>query len=190
MYVRMGRAERDTMAGQPAIDAEFRRLFHEHFIDIRSYCLRRLPVADANDAVQDTFLVAWRRRDHLPAEPRPWLFGIARNVVRNAARSAARAERLRERVRSEPTAPVAGPEIHVVRRAEDEELARALDGLGFDDGEVLRLWAWERLSAKEIALVVGCSTSAAEKRLTRARARLATAVLGSPSAIGGRNDGR
>lgn len=174
------------MVGQPVIDDGFRALFCEHFADVRSYCLRRLPVADANDAVSETFLIAWRRRSDMPDEARPWLFGIARNVVRNSTRSAVRAERLRERVRGEPAPHVVGPEVHVVRRAEDEALAWALGTLADDDAEILRLWAWESLSAREIAEVLGCSVPAAEKRLTRARTRLASVVLGDPSTSGGR----
>ena len=77
--------EREKMAQSLATDAEFRRFFDEYFAEVRSYCLRRLPVADANDAVSEVFLVVWRRRHTAPDDVKPWLFAIARNVVRNQA---------------------------------------------------------------------------------------------------------
>ncbi len=75
MLVRVG-IEWETMAKSLATDTQFRRLFDEHFVEVRSYCLRRLPVADANDAVSEVFFVAWRRRDVAPADVRPWLFAM------------------------------------------------------------------------------------------------------------------
>ena len=184
MLVRVG-IEWETMAMPLATETEFRRLFDEHFVEVRSYCLRRLPVADANDAVSEVFFVAWRRRDVAPADVRPWLFAIARNVVRNTSRSFVRASRLIERVRVEPVRPPLGPEVQVVRNAEDEALLVAVQSLPDKYAEVLRLWAWEWLTAPQIAAVVGCSVSAAEKRLTRALTRMReTLAEDYPHAIG------
>jgi len=33
------------------------------------------------DVVAETFLVAWRRLDDIPAEARPWLLGVARKTL-------------------------------------------------------------------------------------------------------------
>ncbi len=177
--------KREEMAESLATDAEFRRFFDEHFAEVRSYCLRRLPVADANDAIAEVFFVAWRKRAHLPDESKPWLFAIARNVVRNQARSTRRAGRLKTRVRSEPTYEEPGPEVQVIRNAEDAALLHAVEALPDKYAEVVRLWAWEWLTAAQIAEVVGCSVSAAEKRLSRGLKRLrASLAPGNPHAIG------
>ncbi len=168
--------EREMMAQSLATEAEFRRLFDEYLAEVRSYCLRRLSVADANDAVSEVFFVAWRRRDDVPTEIRPWLFAIARNVVRNSARSLVRAGRLLDRARVEPVRPDPGPEVQVVRNDEDEALLGAVQSLPDKYAEVLRLWAWEWLTTPQIAEVVGCSASAAEKRLTRALKRMQTSL--------------
>ena len=174
----------EMMVQSQATDVEFRRLFDEHFAEVRSYCLRRLSVADANDAVSEVFFVAWRKRDEVPADAKPWLFAIARNVARNKARSTVRATRLWSRVRAEPVYPAPGPELQVVRNAEDEALLRAVHSLPDKYAEVLRLWAWEWLTAPEIAEVVGCSVSAAEKRLSRALKRIrASLAPADPHAI-------
>ena len=162
----------EMMAQSQATDVEFRRLFDEHFAEVRSYCLRRLSVADANDAVSEVFFVAWRKRDDAPAGVKPWLFAIARNVAGNNARFTVRANRLWSRIRAEPVYPAPGPELQVVRNAEDEALLRAVQSLPDKYAQVLRLWAWEWLTTPEIADVVGCSVSAAEKRLSRALMRI------------------
>lgn len=153
-------------------------MYGDHFDAVQSYCLRRLPIAAANDAVSEVFLVAWRRIDSVPEgdEALPWLFGVARNAVRNSGRSIRRNARLVAKLGAVREAPVAGPETQVVRRSESQRILDALDRLRPADREVLRLRAWEDLSAAQIAEVIGVSTHAAEKRLARAMKRLETAV--------------
>ena len=58
-------------------------MFESHHEAIQRYCFRRLPASDANDAVAEVFLVAWRRIADAPAGDGqlPWLYGIGRNVV-------------------------------------------------------------------------------------------------------------
>ena len=82
------------------LDPEFVNVFVTHVDAIRAYCLRRLPPETANDSVSEVFVVAWRRRADMPAGAglRPWLFGVARNVVRTAQRGDRRAVRLRARL--------------------------------------------------------------------------------------------
>jgi RNA polymerase sigma-70 factor (ECF subfamily) len=54
----------------------------------------------------------------------------------------------------------------------DPVLAAALVRLRDHDQEVLRLWAWEGLEPKEVAVVLGITANAAAVRLSRARAAL------------------
>lgn len=178
------------MGLSPANNAKFRRIFDTHGPVVHRYCLRRLSIADANDAVAEVFLVAWRRIDDIPGgeETLPWLLGVARNATRNHRRSVRRFERLTARIGDEPIASEPGPEARVVRSSEYEEVALALATLRPLDQEVIRLRAWEELTAPQIAMVLGCSVAAAEKRIGRASARLAAAVkrgrlVGSPRAI-------
>ena len=174
-----------TMARSPAHDATFRRIYDAHFASVQRYCLRRLPLADANDAVSEVFLVAWKKRSQIPDDALPWLYAVAKNVVRNASRASRRTMRVVARAQAEPVYPVPGADIQVVRNAEDDALWNALRTLSEADQEVLMLRAWEGLSASEVARVVDCSLSAAEKRLARAMRRLATAVKATqPHAIG------
>ncbi len=171
------------MAQSPIHDPEFRRIYDESFAAIRSYCIRRLSLADANDAVSEVYMVAWRKRSSIPRESLPWLYGVARNVVRNTQRSARRSLRTSARAQAEPVYPGPGADVVVVRNADDDALVRALESLRNADQEVLRLRAWEGLSAPQIAQVVGCSPAAAEKRLSRAMKRLEAAVLPSQGSL-------
>jgi RNA polymerase sigma-70 factor (ECF subfamily) len=85
----------------PTNDAQqrFERLFRTHHAAVLAYVRRRASTERVDDAVAETFLVAWRRLDRVPDEPLPWLLGVARKVLATGAR----AERRRR-------APWAAPE--------------------------------------------------------------------------------
>jgi len=155
-------------------ESRFRRAFDEYFNAVSRYCHRRLPTADANDATAEVFTVAWRRIDDMPfgEETLPWLYGVARNQVRSSRRSVRRAKALRTKLSGQARHPEPGPEVIVVRNAEQDELLASLAKLRPADQEVLRLRANEHLSLPEIAVVLGCSHEAAKKRSARAMKRL------------------
>ncbi len=163
------------MSGTPSSDARFRGLFDVHGDAMRAYCFRRLDVDDADEAVAEVFLTAWRKIDRAPEgeEARLWLFAIARNVVRNATRSRRRSRRLAVRLASLGQVPVPDPQAQVVRSAEAEELLAQVAKLRPLDRELLRLRTWEALSASEISVATGLSIRAVETRLSRIRKQLA-----------------
>jgi RNA polymerase sigma-70 factor (ECF subfamily) len=151
--------------------SEFGALFDAHRLDIASYCSwRSASRHDAEEAVAEVFLVAWRRLDDVPGgeATRPWLYATARRVLANQRRSANRRDALRERLTLEPTGSEAHPaptSIHEV--AVHDALAR----LGERDREVLLLVEWEGLNTAELAEVLGCHPVTARGRLHRARRR-------------------
>src|ERR1041384_2011083 len=57
------------------------RLYREDLRAVLRFAATRTDAARATDAAAEPFLVAWRRLDAGPAEPRPWLFGVARRVI-------------------------------------------------------------------------------------------------------------
>ena len=156
--------------------ALFERLYRASYEDLLRYALRRTgrPEAAA-DVVADTFLVAWRRFDDIPAgNGRAWLFGVARNVLANQHRAERRSTDLAARLRHElGGAIVTAPEAPA-------EISAAFATLNAADQELLRLVAWEGLSAGELAVALDCSPNAVRIRLHRARTRFAEA-LRSPS---------
>ncbi|MBL7257552.1 RNA polymerase sigma factor [Paractinoplanes lichenicola] len=136
---------------------------------VRRYLARRTDAATADDVLQETLLVCWRRLDDMPAvELLPWAYGIARLCLANAERSHRRQNRLVARIlRLDPPGAV-------TRMVDDTdgELAEAMARLRPDDVELLRLWAWEDLTPGEIATVLGISANAASIRLHRAKQKL------------------
>ena len=159
----------------PELDTRFRSLFAAHHDAIRAYCLRRLPVDDADDALSEIYLVAWRRRDDVPPgdEARLWLFGVARNIVRTAQRAERRKLRLSSRLRGLAAPSARSPETVVVAGAEYQEVIAAYQRLSERDREILRLRLWEELSVKDTAAVLRISPKAVSKRYQRALQRLA-----------------
>ena len=156
-------------------DLRFRRLFDEHRLDVLAYCLRRTSRWDAFDAAAETFAIAWRRRDDVPAGEAalPWLYQAARRVLANMRRSEARRYRLHNRLMNQGLDGNDDPELLVVRREQDRWVVDAARRLPEDDREVLFLTVWEGLSHRQVAQVLGLSEAASRKRLERARRRLA-----------------
>ena len=158
------------MAKAPSTDERFQSLFTAHHKELHAYCLRRLPVEDANEAVSEIFLVAWRRNDDVPAgnEALLWLYGVARNVVRNWQRSGRRQLRLVAKSGAQVTQMAEGPEVHVIRSEEQAEVIAAISELHEIDQEVVRLKIWEGLSNDAVGTVLGITDRAVEARYTRA----------------------
>ncbi|HEY3068684.1 MAG TPA: sigma-70 family RNA polymerase sigma factor [Gaiellaceae bacterium] len=159
------------MAGAGSRRNRFQTLYEENYERVLGYALRRVGRDDAADVVAETFLVAWRRLDEVPAgeEARLWLYGTARRVLANQQRANRRRERLAGHLRShlvhETAQGPADTDLHAA--------AAAFARLRPDDRELLALVAWEELDAGEIARVCGCSRNAARIRLHRARRRFA-----------------
>jgi RNA polymerase sigma-70 factor (ECF subfamily) len=156
----------------------FRRLFADCERDLLAYALRRVEHAeDAADVVAETFLVAWRRMDRVPAgdDGRLWLYGVARRQLANQRRGELRRSRLADRLRAELPRAIAsarGPEDHRVAA-----VRAALARLEEEDREILRLTSWEGLAPSEIAAVMGVPGVTVRSRLHRARKRLRSELL-------------
>jgi RNA polymerase sigma-70 factor (ECF subfamily) len=146
-------------------------LFRENYPEVRAYALRRAPHEAAQDAVSETFLVAWRRLDDVPDDALPWLFGVARRTLANQRRSAGRGQALEQRLAS--ASAVAGPTDPADKVGDTELVRLALARLSENDREALTLVAWHGLTGPRAAAAAGCSRAAFAVRLHRARARLA-----------------
>ena len=170
------------MEGEERRRSRFEGLFRDHHAAVRAYALRRAEHAHAQDAVSETFLIAWRRLDAVPEEPLPWLLGTARRVLANQRRAARHQLSLVARMAREPEAPASG----AAEAAGDASAVRsALSRLGERDRETLMLVAWEGLEPAAAARASGCSRAAFAVRLHRARRRLKheLAVAGAEPAI-------
>jgi len=152
----------------PPQDArDFEALYDRCAAPVLGYCLRRTTPELAEDAFAETFAVAWRRRDAIPAEPLPWLYGVARKVIANQRRSARRQAAVAHRL-VEKTPPASAEDAPESSR----RVVAALSQLRETDRELLLLVAWEGLKPAAAARVLGITPARCRVRLHRARRRL------------------
>lgn len=160
----------------PASDkqrAEFERFFNDTRTDLLAYLLRRTTTPeDAADLLSQTYLIAWDRLGAVPPgdQARPWLFGVARNLLMKHAEGHRAVGHLAERLANElRTARTEQPQ------STQEQLTgirHAISTLSERDREILLLAAWDGLTPREIAIVVGTSPNTVRVRLHRVRVRL------------------
>lgn len=153
-------------------DQSFRQEFNQNYRDILAYAMRRSSTADAEDIAAETFTIAWRKWGSAPIDAiRPWLFGIARNVLANHRRGVRRQDRLSAKITS-----MSAQSTTDASYGEHADVDEAMANLHFRDREIIRLHCWEDLSISEIAVVLNCSPNAASLRLHRAKQRLEQAL--------------
>ncbi len=151
----------------------FATIFDRHAPAIHNYSRRRVGPDSAEDVVMATFTAAFDQRtrfvapDHKSA--RPWLFGIASNLVKQHYRGTSRLKALRQHLSSLPTADTTDPDI-----GELLDIADALEVLSEEERETLLLVALAELSYEETAETLGVPIGTVRSRVNRARKRLRT----------------
>ncbi|MFF8714645.1 RNA polymerase sigma factor [Streptomyces sp. NPDC015184] len=153
-------------------------LYDEHAQVLHRYALRVTgDWAEAEDVVSATFLEAWRSRETLRPDGdglRPWLLGIATNVMRRDSRARRRRETALARVPERGSVPDFADDL-VAHLADFEQLRaahRALGRLRRRDREVFTLVVWEGLDYAAAAEALGVPVGTVRSRLSRARDRL------------------
>jgi RNA polymerase sigma-70 factor (ECF subfamily) len=161
------------MRGREVADRRrFEVIFEEHFDAVLAYAVARADPETAADAAAEAFVVAWRRRGELPAQPRGWLLAVTRRTLADQRRARRRQESLAVRLAVQPQISAATGDL-ADEVAERRVVLAALARLRPADQELLRLVAWDGLSPAEVAVVVGRSRATVAVRLHRARRRLA-----------------
>lgn len=155
--------------------ASFEDVFAAEFGPLFRYLRRRVGEAGAEDLAEATFATAfanWGRLD--PGRPvRPWLYGIAANLLRHQRRDERRMLRAYARTGVDPV--LANDDEALARadaRAQQRALAAALAELRSRDREILLLHAWAELSDSEIADALSLPPGTVKSRLHRMRERL------------------
>lgn len=156
-------------------------LFSRYAAAVHAYAVRHTgSYAYADDAVQATFITAWRHFNRSDPGPlmydtaRPWLLAIARNELRNTTRAR---RRLTQFLLRQP-APLHHPDHAetVAARIDSEKhlgaVRRALSELPEHERETIELVYWAQLSIAEAAAVLGVAEGTVKARLSRARRRL------------------
>ncbi len=168
--------EAATLTDREAIE-QFTVLYDQHCRQVYAYVVSRAGRQLAEEVVSEVFLITWRRLADVPAPALPWLLTVARNVVTDQFRAARR-----QSVAAELQAWASEP--RAVSDVADEVTERltvlnALATMSEADRELLTLLAWQGLTPRQAAEVVGCSTPTLFVRLHRARRRLERAMDGA-----------
>jgi RNA polymerase sigma factor (sigma-70 family) len=161
----------------------FAGLYDRYAAPIHRYVARRLGDGAADDIVAETFLAAFRRRDHYDlrrGDALPWLYGIAANVIGKHRRAEVRMRRAFSRTGADPITEgyADGVDSRVSAAAVQRELAAALAGLAAGDRDVLLLIAWADLSYEEVAVALDIPVGTVRSRLNRARRKTRAALGG------------
>jgi RNA polymerase sigma-70 factor, ECF subfamily len=164
----------------------FAVLFDRHAPHIHRYCARRAGPQAAEDLVAETFLAAFgQRAGYDPAYPdaRPWLYGIATNLLGTHQRQEIRRFHLLQAAASAPAAVLDDSDrvlASLAARSARPRLAEAVGKLSRPDRDVLLLIAWEDLSYEEVARALAVPVGTVRSRLHRARAKLRSALADLP----------
>lgn len=155
----------------------FAAVFDRHYDFVHRYLGRRVGPDLADDLASETFTTAFRVRasyDHARSDARPWLLGIATNLVRHHRRAEVR--RLRAYARLEIAQASGIEEDAVAARADADvagpRIARALARIPDADRDALLLLAWADLTYPEIARALEIPIGTVRSRIHRARQRL------------------
>ena len=151
---------------------DFERLYRETYPRVLAYARSVASPENADDAVAETYAIAWRRQRDIPAHAElGWLIGVTRRVVANARRSRRRSGALHALLDLQPRLQGADPAEQIA----DGALRAALLALSRLDREAVLLTAWFDLSSADAAQALGITPSAFRMRAARARRRLRAA---------------
>jgi RNA polymerase sigma-70 factor (ECF subfamily) len=156
----------DPRAFMPLVQRHQRVLF--------GYLARRIGRDLAEDVTSETFTRAFAQRhrfDTTRDDARPWLFGIATNLLRNQARSEVRQLRAYQRhgVHDRSHDDHDASDARLDASAQSRVLAGALEQLKPGDREALLMFAWNEMSYEDIAEALDIPVGTVRSRLNRAR---------------------
>jgi RNA polymerase sigma-70 factor (ECF subfamily) len=173
-------SDEDLMAGLSAgREADLAELVRRYQQDVFRFCLHYLKdVESAKELAQETFIRIYTSCGRFDVERKfkPWMLCIARNLCLNELKrkKTVSMETLEEYASSSRDESGDlfrysgdGPDEAIMAKERREALHKALEELNDDARELVTLRFFERMSAKEIAEVVGGTEGAVRTRLHR-----------------------
>ena len=156
----------------------FGPLFDRHATVLHRYLVRRIGPDDADTLVGEVFRIAFEKRhtyDLTRPLARPWLYGIATNLLARHRRREARRYHAMARLAAQRV-----PAVELDDRVSDvfdaagrwERVAAAVADLPEPERDALILHVWEGLSYEEVAGALDIPVGTVRSRLNRARGRL------------------
>jgi RNA polymerase sigma factor (sigma-70 family) len=172
------RTDADVIASSVETPAAFGELFDRHATTLFRYFVRRVGPDDADSLLGDLFRIAFEKRagfDTGRGEARPWLYGIASNLLaRHRQGEARRLDATARLVNTWITA--SDPFSEVDARLDASRLwtdvAAAIAALPQGERDALLLFAWEGMPYEQIAAALEVPVGTVRSRLNRARGRL------------------
>ena len=160
-----------AVADAPAIDID--ALYAEHAAFIGRVLVRLVgDGAHVDDLIQETFIIAFRKRDSFDGRstPRTWLYGIASRLAMRHRRGAGRWLRALGALIAEPMADVSTrPDTEIDRQRAAKAVHETLDRLPFKQREVFALYELEELEGTEIAAMLEIPINTVWTRLHHGR---------------------
>jgi RNA polymerase sigma-70 factor, ECF subfamily len=166
----------DVIARSLASPSSFAIVFDRHAGVLFRFLVRRVGRDPGDELLGDVFRIAFERRatyDTSRPNARPWLYGIASNLVAKHRRSEGRRLRALARLDHDVVSDVAervGDAVDADRRWSG--VAERVGQLPVGERDALLLYAWEDLTYDEIAVVLDIPVGTVRSRLNRARRRL------------------
>jgi RNA polymerase sigma-70 factor (ECF subfamily) len=164
------------------VRVSFDEVFEAEVEPVHAYLYRRLGSSIADDLTGEVFATAYRRwADFDQSRPvRPWLYGIAANLVRHYWREERRMLRAYarsglDRVMDQVDTTVERLDAESQKRA----LAAELANLRAEERDILLLHAWAELSDAEIAETLSLPLGTVKSRLHRACQRMRNQLGGN-----------
>ena len=161
-------------------EAAYSELFRRHSVVVYRYAWgladRR---SDVDDLVQETFLIAWRRRKDIRlvgTSALPWLLTTCRNAAMNLNRTRRKA---REQELSDVLLENPSLQLQSQVAAATEQLVwirEEIDALPEPDKQLCQMCLLEGRSYEEAAQILGLTSANTRKKIQRSRARLRAAL--------------
>ena len=179
----------ELIAGSIANPAMFADIFDRHHGELYRYLRRQVGADLAADLAAETFVTAFARRGSYrqeSADARPWLYGIAHNLLRNHQRRQRRRLAAYARHGAEPVADAAAEAEFTLADARADSsavivrLEQILARMPERDREVLQLFAWAGMSYAEVAQALRIPVGTVRSRLNRARRELRALLENDP----------
>jgi RNA polymerase sigma-70 factor, ECF subfamily len=168
----------DAPPESEAAVARLRAVITENFAWVwRSLVRLGVPRADAEDALQEVFLVASRRLGDIEAgRERAFLFSTALRIASRARRTQQRRREVLDEAPAERLDPAPGPEESLGRARARAELEAILDTMPLELRAVFVLFELEQVTMAEIAVLLEIPPGTVASRLRRAREHFQSAL--------------
>lgn len=175
----------DAILASATTPAEFAAIFDRHFDAVHAYLQRRIGRDLADELSAEAFLIAFDARaryDLSRPDARPWLFGIATNLLHRHRRQELRELRAYARSATDPILDAYdGVDARIDASNSRRKLVDALAGVPAEELDALLLLAWADFSYPEIAEALAIPIGTVRSRLSRARARICAALEVEPA---------